>query len=77
MDKLPKAPKCPMCNRPGKSRNDGLWLCPIGHGLFDGVDEGGTHYADPSKRLEKQEELAAARKENERRRVQEERRYRR
>lgn len=53
----PTLPPCPRCNRRQSVVAQGeLFWCTNCRGLFDDQpDEGGSHYDDPSKRLEKQE----------------------
>jgi hypothetical protein len=64
-------PKCPVCGRKGVAAGPDTYRCKLGH-LFDcAPDEGGDyHDRDPSRRLERQEEMAKARRENLARRSQ-------
>lgn len=60
--------KCPVCGRSGAPMSGGLFRCSLGH-LFDSEpNEGGDYDRDPSRRLERAEELAKARRENAERR---------
>jgi hypothetical protein len=64
---MPK-PKCPVCARVGKQIKPGEYRCSLGH-LFDAnPNEGGDYHADPSKRIERQDEIRVARRDNEARR---------
>lgn len=58
-------PKCPVCGNKGKLVSKDVYRCRIGH-LFDGIpNEGGTHDdRDPSRRIEREDELTKARSEN-------------
>ncbi len=52
-------PPCPVCqtNRHVGPHDGDLFFCGRCKGMFDGnPDEGGSHWNDPSKRMEKQEE---------------------
>jgi tRNA(Ile2) C34 agmatinyltransferase TiaS len=57
-------PKCPVCGRKGTPLGE-LFRCPLGH-LFDSdPDEGGSFDdRDPSRRLEREEEMRLARRHN-------------
>jgi len=64
-------PRCPRCNRAGQPAGHGLFNCPGGCGFFDSdPDEGGSHYADPSKRAELADESRARRFPARRKRVE-------
>lgn len=54
-------PACPQCgNRKGIQQIAETYKCPRCGGLFDDDPlEGGSHYSDPAKRLEKEEEHRA------------------
>jgi hypothetical protein len=58
-------PKCPRCKRKGNEYRPGVFKCPLGH-IFDNVPgEGGDyHEYDPSRRLEREEEMSQARQFN-------------
>jgi len=65
--KKPKQPKCPRCGRPSKLIGTNLYRCTYGCGLHDDEpDEGGSYSTDPTRRIENQEELQKARRENDR-----------
>lgn len=59
----PKQKRCPWCRRPvGEERpgNDTIYYCPNCRQQFDNdSDEGGTHYNDPSKRIERMDDQQA------------------
>jgi hypothetical protein len=60
-------PKCPQCNKKGNEYRPGVFKCPLGHVFDSNPNEGGDyHESDPSRRLENQEEYAAARQANDR-----------
>lgn len=48
---------CPRCGRKQPRQGvDAIYYCPNCRGQFDDdPDEGGSHYNDPTKRVEKQE----------------------
>jgi ribosomal protein L37AE/L43A len=50
--------QCPRCGKPQPRRGpDAIYRCEKCGALHDGdPDEGGSHYNDPSKRLENQEQ---------------------
>jgi hypothetical protein len=58
-------PRCPKCNRKGVPAGS-LYRCPAGCGFFDNnPDEGGSFDdRDPSRRLEREEEMQQARRHN-------------
>lgn len=53
-------PRCPACNGKSEHAKGGNYRCTRCGGLHDGLpNEGGTHYADPSKRMEVEEREAS------------------
>ena len=71
------APRCPACGRRGEKVGPDTWRCALGHFFDADPDEGGSHDdRDPSRRLERQEERAIARRDNAQRRGQARRGFR-
>lgn len=56
-------PKCPVCGRKGSPLGE-LYRCQLGHMFDDDPSEGGSFHADPSRRLEREEEAQKARRLN-------------
>ena len=49
--------RCPGCNRPKPKSSVGLYICDhCGAQFDDDPDEGGSHFADPSRRIELEDE---------------------
>lgn len=55
--------KCPVCGRKGKPLGE-LFRCELGHTFDSDPDEGGSYHSDPSRRLEREEEMQLARRHN-------------
>lgn len=74
MSKAANLPPCPRCGTAKHVTTNGhgdglLFVCNQCRGLFDqDPDEGGSHYSDPSKRMEREEEFRARQRERNRRR---------
>lgn len=61
---MPTLPKCPVCNTNKGVQRIGtvgdMYGCNRCHGQFDVGEDGGDFFADPSRRLERQDEREAA-----------------
>ena len=54
-------PKCPVCGRPGAQAGPDTYRCALGHFFDTTPDEGSSVFNDPTKRIEREDEIRVAR----------------
>jgi len=68
---MSKKPKCPICGKPTRPGGNKTAICTLGHVTDENPNEGGTHDdRDPSRRLQREEEIQQALAFNDQRRAE-------